>query len=202
VLSPRAHWGRTVYPSAVRSFGDSIAPAISLVHSEGGTHILARSTVGSSKLPAAVSTSFRVSAIVGASDSRTRSAFPTAEPRGTAGGMWPQRWISTRTRPSPSTTSCSSPTGDRAGPRHPLSGRPAQLPSGEVQRQQKAAEAALMQTGITFAVYDSEEGADRIFPFDMVRRIVVSYAYLYRTETIRSSRIRSQTCNGHGMVQR
>jgi len=84
----------------------------------------------------------------------------------------------------------------------PVVRRTSPLPSGELQRRQKAAEAALMQTGITFAVYDSEEGADRIFPFDMVRRIVVSYAYLYRTETIRSSRIRSQTCNGHGMVQR
>jgi uncharacterized circularly permuted ATP-grasp superfamily protein len=46
------------------------------------------------------------------------------------------------------------------------------LPSRALQRRQKAAEATPMQRGIMFAVYDSEEGADRIFPFDMVPRIV------------------------------
>lgn len=46
------------------------------------------------------------------------------------------------------------------------------LPSGELQRRQRAAEAALLQMGITFAVYGSDEGTDRIFPFDMVPRII------------------------------
>jgi uncharacterized circularly permuted ATP-grasp superfamily protein len=74
--------------------------------------------------------------------------------------------------------------------------------SGDLQRRQKAAEAALMQMGITFGVYDGEEGTDRIFPFDMLPRTVLSYARVYRTETTRSSRVRSQTCNGHGRGQR
>lgn len=54
----------------------------------------------------------------------------------------------------------------------PVVSRIAALPAGELQRRQKAAEAALTQMGITFGVYGSDEGADRIFPFDMVPRIV------------------------------
>ncbi|MFP3975311.1 MAG: circularly permuted type 2 ATP-grasp protein [Chloroflexota bacterium] len=46
------------------------------------------------------------------------------------------------------------------------------LPDGELQRRQKAAEAALLQTGITFTVYGSDEGTDRIFPFDIIPRII------------------------------
>ena len=37
---------------------------------------------------------------------------------------------------------------------------------------QKAAETMLLQMGITFAVYGSEEGAEKIFPFDIIPRIV------------------------------
>ena len=46
------------------------------------------------------------------------------------------------------------------------------LPDGDLKRRQLAAEAALLEMGITFAVYGSEEGADRIFPFDVIPRIV------------------------------
>ncbi|MDH3328066.1 MAG: circularly permuted type 2 ATP-grasp protein [Desulfobulbaceae bacterium] len=37
---------------------------------------------------------------------------------------------------------------------------------------QKAAETMLLQMGITFAVYGSDEGAEKIFPFDIIPRIV------------------------------
>jgi len=37
---------------------------------------------------------------------------------------------------------------------------------------QKAAETMLLQMGITFAVYGNEEGAEKIFPFDIIPRIV------------------------------
>ena len=37
---------------------------------------------------------------------------------------------------------------------------------------QKAAESMLLQMGITFAVYGNEEGAEKIFPFDIIPRIV------------------------------
>ncbi|UAK24689.1 circularly permuted type 2 ATP-grasp protein [Sphingomonas nostoxanthinifaciens] len=47
----------------------------------------------------------------------------------------------------------------------------AQTPPGELDRRQKAAEAAFRQLGITFAVYGDEESAERIIPFDIVPRI-------------------------------
>jgi uncharacterized circularly permuted ATP-grasp superfamily protein len=39
-------------------------------------------------------------------------------------------------------------------------------------RQQKAAEAELLQMGITFTVYGNNEGTEKIFPFDIIPRIV------------------------------
>src|ERR1700741_1889081 len=44
-------------------------------------------------------------------------------------------------------------------------------PPAELDRRQKAAEAAFRQLGITFAVYGEEESAERIIPFDIVPRI-------------------------------
>jgi len=44
-------------------------------------------------------------------------------------------------------------------------------PREELDRRQKAAEAAFRQLGITFAVYGEEEAAERIIPFDIVPRI-------------------------------
>jgi uncharacterized circularly permuted ATP-grasp superfamily protein len=46
------------------------------------------------------------------------------------------------------------------------------LPDGEMERRQKAVEAALLKTGITFTVYGDQEGTERIFPFDVIPRIL------------------------------
>ena len=46
------------------------------------------------------------------------------------------------------------------------------FPDTELTRRQQAAEAALLQMGITFAVYGDEAGTDRIFPFDIIPRII------------------------------
>src|SRR5947209_4169825 len=46
-----------------------------------------------------------------------------------------------------------------------------ETPPSELDRRQKAAEAAFRQLGITFAVYGDEEAAERIIPFDIVPRI-------------------------------
>lgn len=54
----------------------------------------------------------------------------------------------------------------------PIIDRINSLEAGELERRQKAAEAALLHMGITFTVYGSEEGTDRIFPFDVIPRIV------------------------------
>ena len=46
------------------------------------------------------------------------------------------------------------------------------LPEGELSRRQAAAERALLHMGITFNVYGDGAGTERIFPFDLVPRIV------------------------------
>jgi len=54
----------------------------------------------------------------------------------------------------------------------PLVSRIDAMADGELLRRQQAAEAALMQMGITFTVYGDQEGTERIFPFDVIPRIV------------------------------
>ena len=48
----------------------------------------------------------------------------------------------------------------------------ASLPEGELERRQKAAEKALFDMGITFNVYGNEAGSEKIWPFDLIPRIV------------------------------
>jgi CRP-like cAMP-binding protein len=54
----------------------------------------------------------------------------------------------------------------------PLVQRIAALPAGELLQRQRAAEEALLQLGITFNVYGEAAGTERIFPFDIIPRIV------------------------------
>ncbi|MDP8244743.1 MAG: circularly permuted type 2 ATP-grasp protein [Candidatus Hinthialibacter antarcticus] len=46
------------------------------------------------------------------------------------------------------------------------------MPQEDVFRRQKEAEAAFMNLGITFTVYGESEGAEKIFPFDIIPRLV------------------------------
>jgi len=46
------------------------------------------------------------------------------------------------------------------------------LAPGDLQRRQHAAERALLRMGITFAVYGDDQAAEKIFPFDIVPRII------------------------------
>jgi uncharacterized circularly permuted ATP-grasp superfamily protein len=48
------------------------------------------------------------------------------------------------------------------------------LPEGELLSRQRAAERALLQMGITFNVYGESAGVEKIFPFDLVPRIVAA----------------------------
>ncbi len=48
------------------------------------------------------------------------------------------------------------------------------LGEGELEERQKGAERALIRMGITFKVYGGDEGDERIFPFDLVPRIVAA----------------------------
>lgn len=46
------------------------------------------------------------------------------------------------------------------------------LSDGELLKRQKGAEAALFNMGVTFTVYKKEAGIERIFPFDIIPRII------------------------------
>jgi uncharacterized circularly permuted ATP-grasp superfamily protein len=48
----------------------------------------------------------------------------------------------------------------------------ATLPQDELQRRKQSAELSLLTQGITFTVYGREEGTERIFPYDLVPRLV------------------------------
>src|ERR1700694_1921461 len=48
------------------------------------------------------------------------------------------------------------------------------MTDGELLRRQQAAERALLHMGITFNVYGDSAGTERIFPFDLVPRIVAA----------------------------
>jgi len=48
------------------------------------------------------------------------------------------------------------------------------MPEGELLQRQQAAERALLQMGITFNVYGAEAGTEKIFPFDLMPRIVAA----------------------------
>ena len=48
------------------------------------------------------------------------------------------------------------------------------LPPGDLSIRQKEAEALLLKMGITFNVYGRDEGTEKIFPFDIIPRIVSS----------------------------
>jgi len=67
-----------------------------------------------------------------------------------------------------------------AAPGQPRSGasmlmeRLGSLSSEELQRRQQAAELALLNMGITFNVYNDDDGLEKIMPFDIVPRIVSS----------------------------
>ncbi len=54
----------------------------------------------------------------------------------------------------------------------PLVNRINTLTPGELQRRQEAAQHALFKLGATFNVYGDDQGAERIFPFDIIPRIV------------------------------
>ena len=51
------------------------------------------------------------------------------------------------------------------------------LPRGEFMRRHTAAEQTLLNTGITFTVYGDDAGTERIFPFDVVPRIIAHDAW-------------------------
>jgi len=53
-----------------------------------------------------------------------------------------------------------------------------ELSLDELKTRQHAAEKALLKMGITFSVYGDEQGTERIFPFDIVPRIISSQEWV------------------------
>lgn len=51
------------------------------------------------------------------------------------------------------------------------------LPDGELKQRQEAIDRALLRMGITFNVYSDEQGTEKIFPFDIIPRIVEAYEW-------------------------
>lgn len=64
----------------------------------------------------------------------------------------------------------------------PLIDRIESLTMPELQRRQRAAQSALFKMGVTFNVYSDNQGTEKIFPFDIVPRIVsaAEWAFLER----------------------
>jgi uncharacterized circularly permuted ATP-grasp superfamily protein len=48
------------------------------------------------------------------------------------------------------------------------------LPVEELQRRKQAADLSFLNQGITFTVYGREEGTEKIFPYDLVPRIITA----------------------------
>ena len=47
-----------------------------------------------------------------------------------------------------------------------------ELPAAELQDRQQAADLSFLHQGITFTVYGNDEGTERIFPYDLLPRII------------------------------
>ena len=52
--------------------------------------------------------------------------------------------------------------------------RLAEMPPEELRRRQQAADLSFLHQGVTFTVYGREEGTERIFPYDLLPRIITS----------------------------
>ncbi len=57
---------------------------------------------------------------------------------------------------------------------HELYQRLLELPASELRRRQQAADIAFLNQGITFTVYGNDEGTERIFPYDLLPRIITT----------------------------
>src|SRR2546422_10582804 len=49
-----------------------------------------------------------------------------------------------------------------------------EMPPEELRRRQQAADLSFLHQGVTFTVYGREEGTERIFPYDLLPRIITS----------------------------
>jgi uncharacterized circularly permuted ATP-grasp superfamily protein len=71
-----------------------------------------------------------------------------------------------------------------------------ELPPGELLRRQQAAEQLLFRMGITFNVYGDSQGAEKIFPFDIIPRTIDAQEWA-RIESGLKQRIKALNCFIH-----
>src|SRR5580765_3886867 len=56
----------------------------------------------------------------------------------------------------------------------PLHQRLLELPASEFRERQQMADLAFLNQGITFTVYGSNDGTERIFPYDLIPRVITA----------------------------
>jgi uncharacterized circularly permuted ATP-grasp superfamily protein len=66
------------------------------------------------------------------------------------------------------------PNGELHPHTEPLMEHLSSLPSTELQRRKHAADLSFLNQGITFTVYGRQEGTEKIFPYDMLPRIITA----------------------------
>src|SRR5690348_5312581 len=66
------------------------------------------------------------------------------------------------------------PSGDVRPAYRALAETLARLPHEELQRRKQSAELSFLTQGITFTVYGGEEGTEKIFPYDLLPRLITS----------------------------
>ena len=66
------------------------------------------------------------------------------------------------------------PSGQPRASYQGLHHRLAEMPPEELRRRQQAADLSFLHQGVTFTVYGREEGTERIFPYDLLPRIITS----------------------------
>ena len=66
------------------------------------------------------------------------------------------------------------PSGDVRAHYKSLAETLAKLPDDELQRRKQSAELSFLNQGITFTVYGREEGTEKIFPYDLLPRLITS----------------------------
>ena len=66
------------------------------------------------------------------------------------------------------------PSGDVRAPYRALAETLARLPEDELQRRKQSAELSFLTQGITFTVYGRDEGTEKIFPYDLLPRLITS----------------------------
>jgi len=66
------------------------------------------------------------------------------------------------------------PSGEVRSSYRALAETLARLPQEELQRRKQSAELSFLTQGITFTVYGRDEGTEKIFPYDLLPRLISS----------------------------